>query len=76
MFNLDQLFGGKPWYQSMVGWGFLVFIAAETIIPQAGSMGLMDAGLVKTLMGYMNSASAILVTLGIRRRLPATGIIK
>ena len=71
--RLDQFFGGKAWYKSMVGWAILIFVMAETAVPEAGSLGLIDAGTVKTLSGYMSSISAVLGILGIRRRLPATG---
>ena len=69
----DKLFGGKPWWRSMVGWAAVIFIAAETAIPYAGSIGVIDPEVATTLTGWMDSAAALLGGLGIRRRLPATG---
>lgn len=68
-------FGGKPWYQSMVGWAALVLIVAETAVPAASELGLADEALTTKLTYYLERFAAILGILGIRRKLPAHGVV-
>ncbi len=69
--NLDALFGGKPWFKSMVGWSAVMLITAETAVPAAAELGLMDPVLASTISGYLVKVGALFGMLGIRRRLPA-----
>jgi len=69
----DQLFGGKSWYKSMVGWAALIFTLAQTAVPGLAQIGAIDVETATTLTGWMTSVSALLGGIGIRRRLPATG---
>lgn len=72
--SFKTLFGGKPWYKSMVGWGVLILIIAETAVPAASELGLADPELLAVLNSYMEKFAAVLAALGIRRRLPAQGV--
>jgi len=69
----DQLFGGKAWFKSMVGWASLIFILAQTAVPGLAEIGAINVETASMLSGWMVSASALLGGLGIRRRLPGTG---
>lgn len=73
--TFKTFFGGKPWYKSLVGWGALVLLVAETAVPAAGELGLADPDQMSILTSYMEKLSVLLGALGIRRRLPATGTI-
>lgn len=70
-----MLFGGKPWYKSMVGWAAITLLVAETAIPAIGELGLVDPEFMAALTTYMEKLAALLGVLGIRRRLPASGTI-
>ena len=64
---LKNIFGGKSWYKSMTGWAALIFFSAEKIVPEIGSSGLLDAGTVASITGWMTTISVILGALGIRK---------
>ncbi len=68
---LDQLFGGKPWFKSMTGWGALLLTLAWTGVPMAGELGIITPETTTMLTGWMTKAGGLLGMLGIRRRLPA-----
>jgi hypothetical protein len=72
-FAFKSLFGGKPWYKSMVGWSILVLAVAETAVPLAGELGLASAEQSAVLSSYLEKLAAALAALGIRRKLPAHG---
>jgi len=67
----DDLFGGKAWFKSMVGWAALLFLVAETVVPGIAQLGVIDPELAGTLTGWLEKLSALLAGLGIRRRLPS-----
>jgi hypothetical protein len=69
-----QLFGDKPWFKSLTAWGLLVFFCAQTLVPAAGTQGLIDAEVVKTLMGWMDTAAVLLTGLGIRKAASAPNV--
>lgn len=73
---LSKFFGDKPWFKSMTAWALLIFFCAETLVPEAGKQGLIDAGVVKTLMGWMNTAAVLLGGLGIRRAATAPNAVE
>ena len=64
---LDQLFGGKPWFKSMTGWGALGLTMAWTLIPGLAEMGVISAETASTLSGMMTKAGSLLGMLGIRK---------
>lgn len=68
------LFGGKPWYRSIVGWGAFVLLMAETAVPAAAEFGLADEAMMVKLTYYLERLAAAMGILGIRRRLPARGV--
>ena len=64
---LDQIFGGKPWFKSMTGWGALVLTMAWTLVPGLAEMGVISPETTATLTGMMTKAGSVLGMLGIRK---------
>lgn len=69
-----KLFGGKSWYKSMTAWAALIFLVAQTAIPAAGDLGIIDFMLSETLMDWMTKGSALLGGLGIRKAASAPNV--
>ncbi len=74
-FAFRTIFGGKPWYQSMVGWATLVLSVSEVALPIIVEFGLIDPEMSGALQIKLRALSGALAGLGIRRRLPANGTI-
>ncbi len=74
-FAFRTIFGGKPWYQSMVGWATLVLSVSEVAMPIIVEFGLIDPEMSGALQIKLRALSGALAGLGIRRRLPSNGTI-
>ena len=72
MFSLSKLFGGKPWFKSLVGWAMFVLVMGETAVPALSSMGVISPEIAATIGGYIIKVTAGLAAVGIRRRLPGS----
>lgn len=62
-----NLFGGKSWYESLTGWGVVIFLAGSAGLEAACSQGLLSADICATASHAVDVTSGILVTLGIRK---------
>jgi len=69
------LFGGKPWYNSFMGWGLFVLIVTESIALALKESGVASAELVGSVTYYTERLSILLGAIGIRRQLPANKLL-
>ena len=58
-----NMFGGKPWFESLTAWG-LVLIAVAKVAEKAG---VLPEGTESALVGLGESLGPLLVVLGIRK---------
>lgn len=64
-----NIFGGKPWFQSLTAWGLIVIGVSEVFVAQACSseVALLSAGVCGVLVKGLDMIGGLLVTLGIRK---------
>ena len=71
---LEEIFGNKPWYNSMTAWATLILTVAYTVIPAIGELGIVSPEIAETLTGWLTKISVPLGILGIRRAATAKNI--
>jgi len=73
MFN--EIFGGKPWYNSMTAWATLFLTVAYTLVPAISELGIVSPEVGATLTGWLTKISIPLGMLGIRRAATAKNAV-
>ena len=62
-----NLFGGKPWTQSLTAWGLVIFLAGEAALDQACGAGLIGDSACGVMSTWVQNIGVALTALGIRR---------
>ena len=62
-----NLFGSKPWYQSLTAWGVILFSAGSLFVSQTCEIGLFHDELCASLTKGVQMTGGILTALGLRK---------
>jgi len=65
-----NLFGGKPWFESLTMWGLILIAMAKA----AETAGVLPSGTEAALVGLGDSLGPLLVVLGIRKAATAPDV--
>jgi hypothetical protein len=68
MMNLfSNLFGDKPWTQSLTAWGLVIYVAGEAAVGEICGGELISAEVCSLLENWAATVGVVLTALGIRR---------
>lgn len=68
MFDLKALFGNKPWYQSVTGWGLVLWLGFSAALAQAcGADGVLSVETCGAITAWTTPIGQGLTVLGIRK---------
>ena len=64
---IQQVLGGKDWFESLTVWGLIIFVAADAVTAEVCARGLMSAAWCADAVGFLKTVGGILGVLGVRR---------
>lgn len=62
-----NLFGNKPWYQSLTAWGLVVWVGLTAVVGAVCNGGLISVDLCASVQSWTTGLGSVLTVLGIRK---------
>lgn len=62
-----DLFGGKPWFQSVTAWGLVIAAVGTATLTAVATSGLVAPETAETLMTAVQWIGGVVAALGIRK---------
>jgi len=66
---LNAIFGGKPWFQSITGWGVALYFGFSQVVDRVcdPEAMLLSVATCATVSGVMKTVGLVMIPLGIRK---------